>query len=170
MKHLCLCLFLLLLPLPAAAQDWMDVKIHLLPDSSFAVVETDAVGRKYRHCPYREADGTVDADQLIWVLGSLERESWQNPAQSRQARQVLERHYQKAHRRLMDSPEPLAVDLNQATPSQLARLPGIGPVLAVRIIEHRQQKAPFETPEDIMKIDGIDRNKFAAIRHYIEVR
>ena len=160
----------LLMGVPAAAQGWQEVKARLLPDSSFAIVETDVHGRKHRHCPYREADGTINEDQLIWALGSLEREEWFEAGNEKQARQTLGRHYQRCHARLMSSNLPLSVDLNQAAPHQLVRLPGIGPVLAVRIIEYREQKAVFLTPDDIMKVEGIDRNKFAAIRHYIEIR
>jgi hypothetical protein len=170
MKYLSAFLWSVLLIQTAAAQDWSEVKVRLLPDSSFAVVETDALGRKHRHCPFREADGTVDMDQLIWVLGTLERHSWQDPARAQEARQILERHYQKAFRQLADSEAPPIVDLNRATASQLVRLPGIGPVLAVRIIERRTSQAPFETPQEIMQVEGIDRSKFAAIRHYIEIR
>ena len=170
MRFVLCCLAWITLTLPAAAQGWLDVTMRLLPDSSFAVVETDAAGRKQRHCPYRDSGGTIDVDQLIWVLGRLENESWIDPSSAQRARRILERHYQRCHIRLTDSALPLAVNLNDAPPSQLVRLPGIGPVLAVRIIEYRRQRAAFVTAEDIMKVEGISRATFMAIRHYIQVR
>ncbi|HCN78439.1 MAG TPA: DNA-binding protein [Verrucomicrobiales bacterium] len=43
------------------------------------------------------------------------------------------------------------VDLNSATPAELERLPGIGPVLAIRIVEHR----PYRSIEELARVPGI---------------
>jgi competence ComEA-like helix-hairpin-helix protein len=154
----------------AAAEGWSELEAKLLPDSSFALVETDAQGRKHRHCPFQDANGHVDADQLIWVLGRLDAEKWLSPQSAQRARQALDRHYKRLHAQLQKSDLPLQVDLNTAPASALVRLPGIGPVLAVRIIAYRNEQAAFLTPEDVMKVQGIDRSTFAAIRHYISAK
>lgn len=54
----------------------------------------------------------------------------------------------------------LAVDLNGASPGELATLPGIGPKLADRIVEAR----PFEGTEDVLKVRGVGPKKLAAMR------
>ncbi len=154
----------------ARAGGWSEIDTKRLPDTSFAAVETDASGQKHRHCPFRDAAGKIDADQLIWVLGRLDAESWLWADTEKQARSVLERHYQRVHDQQQQSDPPLKIDLNSATASELVRLPGIGPVLAVRIIEYRSADASFSAIEDVMKVRGIDRSKFAAIRHYITVK
>ena len=64
----------------------------------------------------------------------------------------------------------MVVNLNRARRANWVRLPAIGPVLAVRIIEYRTTRAAFLTPEDVMKVEGISRSTFLAIRHYIEIR
>ncbi|MFN8497005.1 MAG: ComEA family DNA-binding protein [Anaerolineae bacterium] len=46
------------------------------------------------------------------------------------------------------------VNLNTATKEELDALPGIGPVLADRIIEYRQKNGPFQRPEDLKKVPG----------------
>lgn len=46
------------------------------------------------------------------------------------------------------------VNVNTATYEELMELPGIGPVLALRIMEGRAV-APFEKPEDLLRIKGI---------------
>jgi len=158
---------LLMAAIPSWAGEWKDTTIRLLPDESFAVVETDAHGNKIRHCPYRDANGRIDEEQLIRALGRLDAETWLRPSHATKARRVLERHYQRCHARIMKSNLPLVVDLNDASLQQLVRLPGIGPVLAVRIVDYRDHRASFTTPEDIMKVEGISRNTFLAIRHYI---
>lgn len=61
------------------------------------------------------------------------------------------------------------VDLNQATLSDLEALPGIGPKLAQRVIEHRDEKGPFRTVDDLRQVKGIGRKKFDRLRPHVLV-
>jgi competence ComEA-like helix-hairpin-helix protein len=63
---------------------------------------------------------------------------------------------------------PAAVNLNTATKAELMSLPGIGEVIAERILEYRRQKR-FERPEELMEVKGIGPKKFERIRPYIRV-
>ncbi|OKL49390.1 hypothetical protein BM477_04975 [Boudabousia marimammalium] len=47
------------------------------------------------------------------------------------------------------------VRLNSATAAQLQTLPRIGPVLAQRIVEYREQHGPFREVSDLAKVSGI---------------
>ena len=47
------------------------------------------------------------------------------------------------------------ININTCTKEELESLPGIGPVLAERIIEYRKQNGSFKTIEDITKVRGI---------------
>jgi len=47
------------------------------------------------------------------------------------------------------------VDINRAGPAELDALPGIGPVLAARIISHRNAHGPFRDAEDLLAVPGI---------------
>jgi competence protein ComEA len=47
------------------------------------------------------------------------------------------------------------VDLNTATAAELDALPGIGPVLAQRIVDHRGRNGPFRTVEELDDVPGI---------------
>jgi competence protein ComEA len=47
------------------------------------------------------------------------------------------------------------VDLNTAGVAELDALPGIGPVLAQRIVEHRDRQGPFRSVEELDDVPGI---------------
>lgn len=48
-----------------------------------------------------------------------------------------------------------SVDLNHATARELEALPGIGETLAKRIVAYRSIHGPFETVEELLKVEGI---------------
>ncbi len=60
------------------------------------------------------------------------------------------------------------VNLNLATPSQLEELPGVGPVLAERIVAHRQ-KGRFTSPRQLMEVSGFGPKKYEALKDQITV-
>lgn len=59
------------------------------------------------------------------------------------------------------------IDLNGATAFQLESLPGVGPVLAERIVSHRTERGPFLTVEDLLDVPGIGEAKLAQMRDSI---
>lgn len=62
------------------------------------------------------------------------------------------------------------LNLNTATAAELETLPGIGAVLAQRIVDYRTEHGPFSAVEDIMKVSGIGDKKYEAIDSLITVR
>ena len=61
------------------------------------------------------------------------------------------------------------INLNSADQAELEELPGIGEVLAQRIIDYRTQRGSFRTIEDIKEVSGIGDKRFEAIRELITV-
>ena len=59
------------------------------------------------------------------------------------------------------------VNINTADAERLATLKGIGPALAQRIIEYRDQNGPFKSTEEIKNVRGIGDKKFAAFKDKI---
>lgn len=61
------------------------------------------------------------------------------------------------------------IDLNQATAAELEELPKVGPVLAQRIIEHRDQVGGFRSVEELDDVSGIGPAMMAAIAPLVAV-
>ena len=65
--------------------------------------------------------------------------------------------------------EARLVNINEASPEELIRLPGIGPVLAKRILDYRRSNGPFRKIEDIKNVEGIGPKKFIQIKEFLAV-
>lgn len=65
--------------------------------------------------------------------------------------------------------EAKTVNINTASLKDLMRLEGVGPVMAGRIIEYRNDKGLFSSKEELKEIPGMGDKKFDAIKDYIEV-
>src|SRR5262245_12316817 len=63
----------------------------------------------------------------------------------------------------------LRIDLNHATAEELDRLPGIGPVLAARIVSQRIERGGFRRPEDLLGVRGIGPRLYDKLRDRIVV-
>lgn len=61
------------------------------------------------------------------------------------------------------------LNINRATQSQLDGLPGIGPVLAARIISYRNKNGAFLTVDELQKVSGIGGSKFDDIKELLRV-
>lgn len=70
-------------------------------------------------------------------------------------------------------PEPRDVDfplnINLADELELQALPGIGPVLAARIVAYREEYGPFKKNSDLMNVEGIGRKKYDELLGLISV-
>ena len=66
-------------------------------------------------------------------------------------------------------PDASPLDLNTATAEELTVLPGIGAVLAERIVEYRTAHGGFGTVEELMEVSGIGEAKFAALEGRVTV-
>jgi competence protein ComEA len=47
------------------------------------------------------------------------------------------------------------ININTATSAELEALPGVGEVLATRIVEYREQNGPFRSVDDLIHVEGI---------------
>lgn len=68
-----------------------------------------------------------------------------------------------------DASDDGMVSINRAGASELEQLPGVGPVLAERIVAHRESNGPFDEVEDLLDVPGIGESKLASMRDLIRV-
>ena len=61
------------------------------------------------------------------------------------------------------------VNINTATVTELAFLPGVGESKAKAIVKHRGTR-PFKKVEDLMRVKGIGRKSFKEMRGYLTVQ
>ena len=59
------------------------------------------------------------------------------------------------------------ININRASQYTLTKLPGIGPALAQRIINYREERGHFSSPDELINVKGIGPEKYKSIKKYI---
>lgn len=62
---------------------------------------------------------------------------------------------------------PRPIDINRADATDLQALPGVGPVLARRIVAHREAHGPFDGPADLLQVPGVGAKRFTRLEGLI---
>ena len=61
------------------------------------------------------------------------------------------------------------LNLNRATVNELDGLPGVGPVLAKRIVEYRNSNGNFSSVDELQKVSGIGPAKYGELQNFVTV-
>ncbi len=62
------------------------------------------------------------------------------------------------------------VNINEAKQEDFEQLPGIGPSIAKKIVEYREQNGKFTSIDELQEVKGIGKAKFENIKEYIMVK
>ncbi len=62
-----------------------------------------------------------------------------------------------------------SIDINSAGASDLALLPGIGSILAQRIVESRRKRGAYHSIDDLRRVKGLSSSRVKALRTYLTV-
>ena len=63
----------------------------------------------------------------------------------------------------------MVVNINTASVTEIASLPGIGDKTAARIVEYRQKNGPFKKVEELMNVRGIGEKNFLKLKPQLAV-
>jgi competence protein ComEA len=63
----------------------------------------------------------------------------------------------------------MAVSINRASARELEALPGIGPVLAGRIVTYRTANGPFRSVDDLINVSGIGPKLLEQLRPHVRL-
>ena len=74
---------------------------------------------------------------------------------------------QRASKRASNRPQ--SVDLNRATAADFDQLPGVGPVLANRMVDYRKSAGRFHAVEDLRAVKGIGKKKLEQLKPFVTV-
>jgi competence ComEA-like helix-hairpin-helix protein len=64
---------------------------------------------------------------------------------------------------------PFRININTAAAQELEQLPGVGKVIAERIVAYREQYGRFRRPEELLMVNGISDKKFRELQALIVV-
>jgi len=65
--------------------------------------------------------------------------------------------------------EARPIDINTADGATLETVPGIGKSLSQRILAFREKNGPFQSVDDLMKVQGIGEKSIQKLRPYLMV-
>ncbi|HET6946875.1 MAG TPA: ComEA family DNA-binding protein [bacterium] len=141
------------------------IRVFESPPFTELIVQVD--GAVARPGLYRLVPGARAADAIVAAGGVT-------PAADlgllNQARLLRDGERLTIPRRAAPQPAQPAVDLNAADTSALEQVPGIGPVLARRIVAHRDRHGPFYRLEDLLAVEGIGPRLLARLREHVVIR
>ena len=65
--------------------------------------------------------------------------------------------------------EARPIDLNTADSAALESVPGIGKSLSQRILAFREKNGPFQSVDDLLKVQGVGEKSIQKLRPYLTV-
>lgn len=151
-----------------------EVEVAVAPDSvsmdplkpqPVAEVVVDVAGKVAKPGVYRLAQGSRAIDALQAAGGALPGVS----TESINLAHVLVDGEQLLIGTMPPGSQSSLVNINSASAEELDRLPGVGPVLAQRIISFRQSHGRFRSIEEIKKVPGVGAATFADLKTLIRV-
>ena len=74
-----------------------------------------------------------------------------------------------ASREIRTAVAQLRININAAGVSELEQLPGVGKVVAERIVAYREQYGRFRRPQELLMVNGLSDKKFREMQPMIAV-
>jgi competence protein ComEA len=149
------------IPTPTAGM----ARVHILGSVKAPGVYTMPAGALVQDALEAAGGSTADAD-IEQLNLAAEVEDHQQIVVPRRITEATPEEYNV---RTKGIPVNNLIDINAADSKTLQELPGIGPVLAGRIIEFREQKGAFTDIEELVDVKGIGDKMMEKLRPLITV-
>lgn len=121
------------------------------------------LGRNYNHSDVQFLTAQAAAPTILPTEETVPKTG--TPAQSLISGQYTPTEGQEPY-----STQPAGlININDATAAQLETLPGIGPVIAQRIVDYRNTNGPFPSVSALLNVEGIGEKRLSAILHLITI-
>lgn len=151
-----------LVDLLMAPKDTVVIQVVPLGDDGQIRVQVD--GAVERPGVYLLPPGSTEADAIAAAGGFVEEQ----PAGGDLARQLADGDLVRVGAESAETEVKAGpVDINTAGAAELETLPGIGPVLAGRVIEYRERHGPFKSPRDLAAVSGISERMVSELEGMI---
>ena len=105
---------------------------------------------------------------LFCALALLGAITLEQPSTQRAGAPIL-RRFDAGQSHYIDSDDGVLLDINRATAAEWEELPGIGEVLAARIVEYRDAHGPFTRLDELLQVDGIGQGILRKIQPYVGI-
>ncbi len=124
---------------------------------------------------------TIKLIMLAGTLAFLVALNWSGPNRGADTGHLAEQHPllsthavastsgKKVKHSLNNEPSIHAIDINLSTAQELEALPGIGPILAQRIVAYRKSVGGFQSIQDLDQVKGIGTKKIQVLSPLINV-
>jgi competence protein ComEA len=146
-------------PMPTAAP----IRCHIVGAVNAPGVYTLPPGARVQDALQAAGGASVDADLERLNLAAVVQDQQQVVVPRRQAATT------PGGTDALGGPGAGLVNVNTADSETLQTLPGIGPVIATRIIEYRDEHGPFATVEDLVAVKGIGEVTLEKLRPLVTV-
>lgn len=106
---------------------------------------------------------------FLVLFGSAARRYRPAPAERPRPETAMHESWEEVPEGGEEGPGEERIDLNRCDVRDLERIPGLGPVLARRVIEWRETRGPFRAVEDLEKVRGIGPKTMRRVRSRVVV-
>lgn len=111
----------------------------------------------------------VDGTERVTLPGGVPSEAEKTPVDRSDQSVMSAKSSVEATVTRSDVPQRGLLDLNLAGPEDLESLPGIGAVLARRVIAYRKTVGRFHAVEELREVKGIGSKKFDRLKPFVTV-
>lgn len=152
---------------------------HIIRRPPHRVVAVVYVAGAVAHPGLYQVTPDARADDAVRLAGGLRRDA--DPAGVNLAAHVADgdevlvpvvgQAVRRVRRRVRArvSPPPEIVELNSASAETLARVPGIGPTLAARIVALREQDGAYASLDELLDVAGMSQARMTRAEPYLRI-